>query len=267
MPSYSDREKRLFRAKTIQLVMLRKRGYEITDKKELELLEWYETNEASYDETDQTMKLQKEKLMAYFLKTIPPPKEFAKEGNIFYYENLNNLYFEPKGNEKKLTPTLVYFMIKKDEKNIGKDDIMHFLSVLKERKSKTEVVLVIDRGMGTYPLDTINGLTMDYLKVKESKQVPLYFVQIFNVTELAFDPSEHAATVPHSRIDKAEFVKAHTKEGLKAFDVGNLPEIKMQDAQLKFMSWKEGDIIKIDRKNTGSSLVTESIFYRYTTAV
>lgn len=84
------------------------------------------------------------------------------------------------------------------------------------------------------------------------------FVQIYGIENFLFNVSKHSIVPKHEIIFTNEINKI--KEHYNIEDVNNLPTIRREDPQSKYIGAKPGDIVKITRPSISN---INSVLYRY----
>jgi DNA-directed RNA polymerase subunit H (RpoH/RPB5) len=84
------------------------------------------------------------------------------------------------------------------------------------------------------------------------------FVQIYGIENLLFNVSKHSIVPKHEIIFTNEIKKI--KEHYNIEDINNIPTIRREDPQAKYIGAKPGDIVKITRPSISN---INSVLYRY----
>jgi DNA-directed RNA polymerase subunit H (RpoH/RPB5) len=85
-----------------------------------------------------------------------------------------------------------------------------------------------------------------------------YFIQLFGLENFIFNVSRHELVPKHSIMTKSETDEMMKKYNIK--NIHNLPTIKMEDAQAKYIGLRPRQVCRIHKTNITSG---ETLFYRY----
>ena len=124
--------------------------------------------------------------------------------------------------------------------------------------------------MGTSDIETMYGILeklggINYFLIYFEKISPQSIVklnkfgvnigEVFSYQELSFNVSRHVLVPKHELvINKSKFLRDNN------ITVQSLPEIKSDDAMVRYYNWKIGSIVKITRNKT--YLPEDTIYYR-----
>lgn len=87
-----------------------------------------------------------------------------------------------------------------------------------------------------------------------------YFVQLFGLENFLFNVSRHELVPKHTIMTKPEVEEMMHKYNI--LNIHNLPTIKMEDAQAKYIGLRPRQVCQIDKTNVASG---NAIVYRYCT--
>ena len=213
----------LFKVKNNQVNMMKNRGYDITNEKNL-----------------QEMSLQDFK--EFYLKRSSDLKTTFKG-------SLNN-YYEIKSNTGELLDSVyVYFFdTVKDKTQLCTSQVEVMLNLVTLLNKVKKIVLISEQKIHTQSESKIKA-------IKEKR------FQHFLYKELSADIFDHNF-VPHHKILSPEEVKEIKEKSSFDVGNSNLPEFRIDDAIVKYLWAVPGNIIEVKRKNIPPLLpVRASFFY------
>lgn len=161
--------------------------------------------------------------------------------------SLSRVYESAKGDQRRM---LVYYggRTNLQQKQVSAPVVREFINlVLRYRVS--EAVLVVDAPISATGNDELKNFT----------QPP---VQVFNDSELAFNPTLHVHTPPHELIPPAE---ADALLRAMRTDRSKMLLMKESDPVVRYYGWKPRSIIRIHRRDDVSVLTPQTINYRFIT--
>lgn len=213
---------RLFDIKKTQLEMVRDRGYEI-----------------GAEENIFAMNL--EQFSSYVA-------ELSSVNKMVGRSSLSRLYNSKENSEGVQRIMLVQYAGKANaqQKQVPSKVVTQFLSTI-ERFGVTEAVLIIDA-----PLSSTGSKALLDLKLVKW--------QVFNDSDLTYNPSTHVDTARHELLSPEE--ARHKLVEMKV-DISKLLIIKVDDPICKYYGWSSGGIVRVHRNDSSLSILSpKSINYR-----
>lgn len=212
----------LFKAKKNQVLMIRDRGYDVGD--EINLIDY------TLDE---------------FTSVYVP---YAKSNGQTLEGVLGSIYSYPEGYQGEDTgPTWVHWLEPPKGQHVGKNQITPLVEALLSPDYATikKLLLIIPVGLSSAAKAVLAELSS-------------YQIEVFPIQDLTFRPIDNYLVPKHVLLTSAE-----RAETFKDQDLTKLPLISVSDPIARYYGAVPGQVFKIYRKDlTGSSLVSESIFYR-----
>lgn len=83
----------------------------------------------------------------------------------------------------------------------------------------------------------------------------IYSLQLLSFKEISFVPTTHVNSKRHELVPHSEFSERLKKHNLPQVKVEHLRRIPETDAVIRYMGWKHGDIIQIERNKVEFVLV------------
>lgn len=141
----------------------------------------------------------------------------------------------------------VFIIFSQKEKGLLDRDVRNFLEFATSNEYVNGIIIVALMPPSENVLKTIKSMTRDHL------------LQFFHIRQLLFDITTHRLAMPH-RILKEDERTAVMKKYNVVKPEEQLPWIDSQDAMVKWIGGRPGDIIEVTRH---SDVAGSQLYYRY----
>ena len=175
-------------------------------------------------------------------------EEYIRSNNDYLFNKTDNTCVIFMFNLERKKRMMADIKIKEDGKNV----IAEFISKFYENISNNPISFIFVFGMSLTPTDykVINKFDIELKKANG-------ILSVFEHTELFINPTKHDLTPKHRKLKIDEAKNIMTQYMIKS--KSNMPHILKTDPVSKWLGFRTGDIIEIERFNKNSGV---SYFYR-----
>lgn len=132
---------------------------------------------------------------------------------------------------------------------ITQQEFYNFIEFAKENKYTSDIIVI----SLAIPSDSLKDTVRNYVSIKENQ-----LVQLFYIGHLQFKYAEHELVPKHRILTSAEITELMKEYHIKALQ--NIPKIDSQDAMVRWIGARPGDVIEITGMDVSSA---EGLRYRY----
>lgn len=241
--------KRLLSIKQNQLEMVRDRGFNIEEEKQI--------LDCNHDNPNH---------LEYFIQTYQPTNS-----KIPFREGLSREY----KNEELEVLAIYYSAPEADTSKLGVKPTSKIVDQANKIEKLRYLIIISDVDLSPKSAQLLAGIKTGKFSDKEGIITKTYHVQVFFDDQLTYNPTKHYLVPKHTALTPAEqkeyYARSHTRSNqmpiLRYVDIASRLVEKDQkykiDPIVAWYGWRPGQVIRIDRENfITDTLVEKIITYR-----